>query len=94
MYATTASFPGRGKRIEITGTKGTIVVEDAQHGASSAGAIPSEQHRRCIEAFMASIRGGAPYPVDGREARKSVDLIERIYRDAGREKSFILPLPN
>ena len=25
---------------------------------------------------------GAPYPIDGREARKSVDLIERIYRDA------------
>ena len=28
--------------------------------------------------------GGAPYPIDGHEARKSVDLIERIYRDAGR----------
>ena len=52
VYATTASFPGRGKRIEITGTKGTIVVEDPQHGSSNAGAIPTEQHRKCIEAFM------------------------------------------
>ncbi len=84
VYATTASFPGRGKRIEITGTKGTVVVEDPAHGASNAGAIPCEQHRRCIEAFMESLRGGAPYPVDGREARKSVDLIERIYADAAR----------
>ena len=84
VYATTASFPGRGKRIEITGTKGTVVVEDAQHGSSNAGAIPCEQHRKCIEAFMDSVRGGAPYPIDGREARKPVDLIERIYRDAAR----------
>ena len=82
VYATTASFPGRGKRIEITGTKGTIVVEDPQHGSSNAGAIPTEQHRKCIEAFLESVRGGAPYPIDGHEARKPVDLIERIYLDA------------
>ena len=82
VYATTASFPGRGKRIEITGTKGTIVVEDPQHGSSNAGAIPTEQHRKCIEAFMESVRGGTPYPIDGHEARKPVDLIERIYLDA------------
>ena len=53
------------------------------HGSSNAGAIPCCQHRMCIEAFMESVRGGAPYPVDGREARKSVDLIERIYADSG-----------
>ena len=82
VYATTASFPGRGKRIEITGTKGTIVVEDPQHGSSNAGAIPTEQHRKCIAAFMESVRGGTPYPIDGHEARKPVDLIERIYLDA------------
>ena len=57
VYATTASYPGRPKRIELTGTKGTIVIEDAVCGSSNAGAIPV--------------------------ARKSVDLIERIYRDAG-----------
>ena len=82
VYATTASFPGRPKRIELTGTKGTIVVEDAAHGSSNAAAIPCEQHRRCIAAFLESVRGGAPYPIDGAEARKSVDLIERIYRSA------------
>ena len=82
VYATTASYPGRPKRIEITGTKGTVVVEDAAHGSSNAAAIPCEQHRQCIAAFMESVRGDAPYPVDGAEARKSVDLIERIYRSA------------
>ena len=82
VYATTASYPGRPKRIEITGTKGTVVVEDAAHGSSHAAAIPCEQHRACIAAFMESVRGGAPYPIDGAEARKSVDLVERIYRSA------------
>ena len=79
IYATTASFPGRPKRIEITGTKGTLVIEDAACGSSNPGTIPCEQHRRAIAAFFASCHGGEPYPIDGREARKSVDLIERIY---------------
>ena len=82
VYATTASFPGRGKRIEIAGTKGTLVVEDAAHGASNAATIPCDQHRQCIEAFMDSVCGGEPYPIGVDEARKSVDLIERIYRSA------------
>ena len=60
------------------------MIEDAVCGSSNAGSIPVEQHRRAIAAFVASLDGGAPYPIDGREARKSVDLIERIYRDAGR----------
>lgn len=83
VYATTASYPGRPKRIEITGTKGTVVLDDAVCGSSNAGAIPCEQHRACIAAFVDSLHGGTPYPIDGHEARKSVDLVERIYRDAG-----------
>jgi len=82
VYATTASFPGRGRRIEITGTKGTIEIEDRACGSSAPGTIPCELHRRCIEAFVKSLHGGPAYPIDGREARKSVDLVERIYADA------------
>ena len=66
----------------LRASRPSIVVEDSQHGSSNAGAIPCEQHRKCIEAFMDFVRGGAPYPIDGREARKPVDLIERIYRNA------------
>ena len=82
VYATTASYPGRGKRIELTGMKGTLVLDDTACGTANPGSIPCEQHRRCIEAFWASCHGGAPYPIDGYEARKSVALIERIYADA------------
>ncbi len=82
VYATTASFPGRSKRIEITGTKGTIVVEDDAHGTNRPDALPFEPHGMSIEAFVDSFSGGAPYPIDGYEALKSIALTERIYNDA------------
>jgi predicted dehydrogenase len=40
-------------------------------------------HQSCFEAFADSLEGGAPYPIPGEEAIKSVELIERIYRSAG-----------
>ena len=83
VYATTASFPGRGKAMEITGTGGTVEVADGGHGTSRPDALAFAQHQACFEAFADSLDGGAPYPIPGEEARKSVDLIERIYRSAG-----------
>ncbi len=84
VYATTASFPGRGKSLEITGTRGTIEISDSGHGVSRPDALDFAPHRACFEAFADSLEpGGAPYEVPGEEARKSVDLIERIYLSAG-----------
>ena len=83
VYATTASFPGRGKALEITGTKGTIEVADDGHGVSRPDALAYDAHRLCFEAFAASVSGGEPFPVSGEEALKSVALIERIYKSAG-----------
>lgn len=84
VYATTASFPGRGKSMEITGTKGTLEILDDGHGVSRPDAIQYAAHQACFEAFADSLEpGGAPYPIPGEEARKSVDLIERIYHSAG-----------
>ena len=84
VYATTASFPGRGKTMEITGTKGTLEIADSGHGVSRPDAIQYAAHQACFEAFADSLEpDGAPYPIPGEEARKSVDLIERIYRSAG-----------
>ena len=83
VYATTASFPGRGKTMEITGTKGTLEIADSGHGVSRPDAIQYAAHQACFEAFADSLEpDGAPYPIPGEEARKSVDLIERIYRSA------------
>lgn len=83
IYATTASFPGRGKALEITGTRGTFEISDDGHGTARPDAIMYADHQACFETFADSLEGGAPYPIPGEEARKSVELIERIYRSAG-----------
>ena len=112
VYGATSAWPGRPKTLEITGTRGTIVLRDhavaewsladgtppppecradaaaRPHGASRPDQVDCSLHRACFEAFAASLDGGAPYPVDAAAARRSVDLIARIYaggirRDAG-----------
>ena len=81
IYATTASFPGRPKRMEITGTKGTYVYEDTGHGVSRPDQLDFAAHQACFEAFADSLHGGEPYPIDGRESRVALDLITRIYAE-------------
>jgi len=83
VYAATSSYPGRGKTMEITGTRGTVEFSDEKTGSSSPDMLPFAGHLKCFEAFADSLDGGAPYPVPGEEARKSVALIEAIYRAAG-----------
>ena len=81
IYATTASYPGRPKRMEITGTKGTYVYEDSGHGVSRPDQMEFAAHMECFEAFADSSSGGAPYPIDGAAARVPIDLIARIYAE-------------
>ena len=81
IYATTASYPGRPKRMEITGTKGTYVYEDSGHGVSRPDQMEFAAHMECFEAFSDSLSGGAPYPIDGAAARVPIDLIARIYAE-------------
>ena len=81
IYATTASYPGRPKRMEITGTKGTYIYEDSGHGISRPDQLEYAGHMACFEAFAESFAGGAPYPIDGAAARVPIDLITRIYAE-------------
>lgn len=83
LYATTASFPGGGKRLEIHGTKGTFCWDDSKTGVSRPDQLEYSDHLKCFESFADSLSGGAPYPVDGHEAKKAVELIYRIYRESG-----------
>jgi predicted dehydrogenase len=52
-------------------------------GVSDPTAIPFEQHQANIEAFIKAIEGKEPFEIDGREARKAVEIILRIYASAG-----------
>jgi predicted dehydrogenase len=113
LEATTAAWPGYDRRVAISGTLGTVVIEQsrvarwdlrepalegAAGGAASiaptspaAPAVPSaggarthvvadaSPHRRVFEDFVSALDVGRPPRVDGREARRSVALIEAIY---------------
>ena len=79
MEATTAAAPGFPRRLEVTGPEGTIVHEDPPRPAAVADATP---HRRVLEDFIRAIRTGTEPACDAREGRRSVALIDAIYRSA------------
>jgi UDP-N-acetyl-2-amino-2-deoxyglucuronate dehydrogenase len=76
---TTAAYPGFPRRIEVTGTKGTVVQEEAARSAAVADATP---HRRVLEDFIDAVKTGRAPACDGREGRRSVAVIEALYRSA------------
>jgi Predicted dehydrogenases and related proteins len=104
LEVTTAAYPGLARRIELTGSSGTVVVEgDRVATFAIRGALPpapSEQtgsmnasatspvvsdirgHRRVLEDFVSAVRQHHAPCCDGLEGRRSVALIEAIYRSA------------
>lgn len=110
LEATTAAFPGYSRRLELTGSEGTVVLDgdrlaridirNAREDERPAGpALVSESeaspvvadasaHRRIFEDFIRALTTGSAPACDGREGRRSVELIEAIYRSS-REHQFI-----
>jgi UDP-N-acetyl-2-amino-2-deoxyglucuronate dehydrogenase len=85
--ASTAAFPGFPRRIDVTGTKGSLVHEQEARPAQVADA---SGHQRVIEDFLAAIRTNGTPACDAREGRRSVALIEAIYRSAASGRSETL----
>jgi predicted dehydrogenase len=108
LQATTAAFPGYPRRLEVTGTEGTVILEqdrvvavDLKHpreGITASRATEDVEdtaspvvtdfqgHQAVFEDFIRAIKEDGTPMCDGREARRSVALIEEIYRAAGRSK--------
>jgi len=104
LHATTAAYPGYPRRVEISGTNGTVILEhdrliaadlreakgtglgntsgDANQSASTAVVSDFSGHQALIEDFMEAIRRNRKPACDGVEGRRSVALIEAIYRAA------------
>lgn len=102
--ATTAAYPGYKRRLEISGERGTLVVEHdrvvaadlmpgfASFAASPAAAIgesaashlvsDATPHRRIFEDFLRALREGTRPICDGREGRRSIDLVLALYASA------------
>ena len=79
LEASTAAFPGFPRRIEVTGTKGTLVHEQDARPAVVADA---SGHQRVFADFISAVRNGGTPACDAREGRRSVALIEAIYESA------------
>jgi len=104
VAAATSAFPGLPRRVEITGSEGTVIVEqdrvvsvqlrtpvpgpplqedgDANASATSPVVADVRGHRRVLEDFLSAVRTGAPPLCDGRDGRRSVELVEAMYRSA------------
>lgn len=119
LIAATSMYPGRLRRLEISGDSGTAVVvesnlefwqfadelpEDAEirqryssvtdtgGGAADPAAISHEGHQRNFEAFFRALDAGIEPELNGREARKAVELTLAIYRSAQSSGPVELPL--
>jgi UDP-N-acetyl-2-amino-2-deoxyglucuronate dehydrogenase len=102
FQATTAAYPGYPRRVEITGTEGTVILEhdrviaanlrnpppgmkavaapDTNPSASSPVVSDIRGHQAILEDFLKAIKENDKPLCDGREGRRSVALIEAMYR--------------
>jgi len=103
LHATTAAYPGYPRRVEISGTEGTVILEhdrvtaaslrtppsfaksaplDENQSASSAAVTDFRGHQAVLEDFLQAIQQNRAPACDGFEGRRSIALIEAIYRAA------------
>jgi predicted dehydrogenase len=104
FHATTAAYPGYPRRVEISGTEGTVILEhdriivadlrnapaavtetsppDENKSASSAAVSDFRGHQAVLEDFLAAIQDKRACACDGIEGRRSIALVESIYRAA------------
>jgi len=102
LEAATSAYPGYARRIELTGSEGTVRLEgdrlaaidlrspgdgDLVTGdnpvsvaASSPVVADVSAHRAVFEDFIAAIARGTAPCCDGPQGRRSVEVIEAIYR--------------
>jgi len=102
FQATTAAYPGYPRKIEITGTEGTVILEhdrviaadlhnppsgmkaaaapDTNPSASSPVVSDIRGHQAVLADFLKAIKEDGTPLCDGREGRRSVALIEAMYR--------------
>jgi predicted dehydrogenase len=114
--ATTAAYPGYRRRLEISGERGTIVVEHdrvvaadlapdsppftasppAAVGESARSHVVTDAtpHRRIFEDFLHALREGTRPICDGREGRRSVELVQALYASARTGSAVTLLTPS
>ncbi len=104
LEATTSAYPGYPRRLELTGSEGTIILEhdrvvssdlrtplqdfswaggeNFNPSATSPLVSDVRGHRRILEDFLRAIKTDSKPRCDGREARRSVQLVQAIYESS------------
>ncbi len=104
LEAGTSIYPGYKRRVELTGTEGTVILEhdriiaadlrtpeatlvgpfEGNSNASATSPIVADVggHRRLLEDFLRAIEADSRPICDGREGRRSVELIQAIYESS------------
>jgi len=104
LQATTCAFPGYPRRLEITGTEGTVIMEQdriiavdlknappgvdagvrSQDKENTSSPVVSDfsGHQAIFEDFIRAIQENGTPLCDGREGKRSILLVEEIYRAA------------
>jgi predicted dehydrogenase len=126
LVAATSAYPGYSRRLELTGSEGTVILDGdrliaidlrSARGPSEQGSRadrsgpphggpekqpPSESasspvvsdvtaHRRVLEDFIRAWKTRTKPSCDGHEARRSVELIEAVYRASRTNEAIGIP---
>ena len=98
ILSSTAAYPGFPQRLEITGTDGTVIVEDGRivrrAGAGAIGAlgglgaaadpaaIEVASHAAQIADLLAAVEEGRAPAVDGQAGRDALEIVRAVYESA------------
>jgi predicted dehydrogenase len=96
---TTAAPPGRPRRLQVVGSAGSLVLEGdhlqgtgptSAENAASPIVTDVSAHVRVIEEFVDAVRNRRPPICDGAEGRRSVEVVEAVYRSAREQRPIDL----
>ena len=102
LDVTTAALHGAPRRLRIAGTAGSLWLEgdrlvttdaarsDPIENASSPVVSDVSAHQRIIEDFVAAVRDGRAPVCDVNEGRRSVEVVEAVYRSAREGRAIAL----
>ena len=110
LDVTTAAHPGSPRRLRITGSEGSLLLEGDQlvdarprpdkaqmaqrervpENAASATVSDASAHQRIIEDFVDAIRSRRRPICDGGEGRRSVAVVEAVYRSSRERTPIVL----
>ena len=104
LEVATSVYPGYRRRVELTGSEGTIILEQDRivaadlrtplaerfepiaetiNSASTSPVVSDVSgHRRILEDFLRAIKTDTTPVCDGREGRRSVELVQAIYESS------------